>query len=108
MKRDIAKRVPKQGEVLFLANLVIQDPISWWTKRAIRKAVGALIAQNSQVCMYLILLAECGPPREMAWRGLLQDKYVMKCFRVHLVGTQYKQLAALAKLSAEQTKGPTQ
>ena len=101
LKRDIAQRVPKQGEVLFVANLVIQDPISWWTKRALRKAVAALIAQNSQVCMHLILLADCGPPREMAWRGLLQDKYVMKRFRIHLAETQYKDLAALAKGLAE-------
>jgi len=98
--------IPHSKNTLYLANLVIRDPISWWTKRAIRKAVCALIAQSSLACLYQIMVGERDASCNFIWRGLLHDRCIMKCFRFHLTGPQYKQLAALAKSPAERTMHP--
>jgi hypothetical protein len=86
---------PKYNEILFLANLVIQNPINWWVRRAVRKTVCTLIKKNPRACINQILISGSDASRDLAWRGLLCDKAIMKCFRSHVGTEQYARLLAL-------------
>jgi len=59
--------------VLHLASLVLTNPIGWWTRRALRKAICVLLAQNSQVC-FVQIVTNNAAHEDRAWAGLLHDK----------------------------------
>jgi len=84
--------------VLCLASLVFTHPIGWRARRALRKAICGLLAQNSQVCFVQIIMAYNATPDSRAWDGLLHDKKIMQCFRSHLTPEQFAELQIRANI----------
>jgi len=96
LARDITSSAQRYSEILFLANLVLQDPASWWTKRALRKTVCLLIARNAQLCINQILVAGHDTAQDLAWRGLVCDNQIMHSLRSHATDLQRLKLQVLA------------
>lgn len=91
------RRVPGDYcEPLYLASLVLTNPITWWTRRALRKAVRVLIVQNSQAC-FVQIASNDYVNYQRSWHGLLHDKKIMQCFRTYLPPEQFAALKKRAK-----------
>ena len=86
-------------EALYLPDLVLDNLVNWWTRRALRKAVCTLILRNPQVCYRQLMTPDLGVHENRSWRGLLHDKKIMQCFKARLSPLHYDLLAARARLT---------